>query len=383
MPMAATATERLRATCRPSGGILPRIGLDTNCIQYYISDPPVQPWADCLDPIFSAGVARQAKLYVSTVVVSELLAHVHFASRSRAGYDPELDLLAILNRHFQVLDVCGDVARAAGRLRGNYVLVEKMALKTPDALIGATSLHHNHTLFVTNDSRLADALPPSSCIYLRDVALEWLDRQFPGPCLADPEPVKLRTRGKGLPGKPNMATLELGSIQPDPAAKWDRILADCLNVAAAVNESCLFFVLAAKNGRKTETREVLFWHDGLTATREPKRVVRRLHEHLGYSPSTGKASNARHSVHAFYAASLSRARARQTQPCFAGRSHHAREAEAWKEYLWGLWCFHQALSLPQTDWLFCEDGMARRLGAVATMDFLAKAANVLGWEDQR
>ena len=115
--MTMTATERLQTLCEPRAGVTPKIGLDTNCVQYYISDPPVQPWADCLDSIFQAGLGGQAELYVSTVVVSELLTHVHFAHRNN-GYDPELDLWAMLNRHFQVLDVCGDVAKAAGRLRG-------------------------------------------------------------------------------------------------------------------------------------------------------------------------------------------------------------------------------------------------------------------------
>ena len=215
------------------------------------------------------------------------------------------------------------------------------------------------------------------------MALEWLAQQFPKACLADPTPVKCKTRGKGLPGKPNMATLELGSIQPDPAAKWDRILADCLNVAAALNEPCLFFVLSAKEGWKTETREVLFWHDGFAANRDPKRVMRRLHDHLGYSPRTGTASNGKHSIHAFCAASLDRARARQTEPRFTTRCNHDKEAEAWKEYLDLLWLYRQVISLPQTEWLLCEDGVVYRMNAGATVDLINRARNVLGWESDR
>lgn len=377
-----TVTERIRTLCRPSAGSLPKIGLDTNCVQYYISSPPVQPWADCLDPVFRAGVGGEAELYVSTVVVSELLAHAHFANRNN-GYDAELDLLAILNRHFHVLEVCGDVARSAGRLRGSYIPGEKLALKTPDALIGATSLHHRHTLFVTNDSRLAGALPPGSCIYLRDVALEWLGQQFPTACLADPVPVRIKTRGLGLPGRATMATLELGSIRPDPAAKWDRILGDCFSVATALNEPCLFFVLSAKSGRRTETREVLFWHVGLAADRDPKRLTGRLHDHLGYSRRTGAASNTNHRIHVFHAASLDRARARQAENRFASRCEHDKEAEAWKEYLGTLWLFRQTISLPQTEWFHCEDGAARRMNAAATRDFMERARSVLGWECDR
>ena len=116
----------------------------------------MQPWADCLDPIFRAAVDGRIELYVSTVVVSELLAHVYFANRHNTGYDPELDFLAIINRHFQILDVNGPIAKAAGRLRGSYTPGDRIVLKMPDALIGATSLTSGHTLFVTNDAQLAE-----------------------------------------------------------------------------------------------------------------------------------------------------------------------------------------------------------------------------------
>jgi predicted nucleic acid-binding protein len=133
---------------------------------------PVQPWADCLDPIFHAAIDGKIELYVSTVVVSELLANLQFANRHNTGYDPELDLLASINRHFQILGVTSDVARVAGRLRGSYAPGDRIVLKTPDVLIGATSLIYGHTLLVTNDAKLADALPGSNCVYLRDAELE-------------------------------------------------------------------------------------------------------------------------------------------------------------------------------------------------------------------
>ncbi|MCL4742293.1 MAG: PIN domain-containing protein [Phycisphaerales bacterium] len=376
---ATTATQLLAAACQPSAEGLPRIGLDTNCVQYYISNPPVQPWADCLDPIFQAGVAGQVELYVSTVVVSELLAHVHFAHRNNTGYDPELDLMAIMNRHFRILEVDGAVASAAGRLRGNYAPGDKLTLKTPDALIGATSLNHNHTLFVTNDAQLADALPPGACVYLRDVALEWLAEQFPSPCLADPEPVQMKSRGPGLPGNPTPASLELGSIQPAPTAKWDRILADALNVAAAINEPCIFFVLTAKNGRRWETTEVLFWNAGMNERRPWRKILRRLVEHLGYSRQTGSAANKKHRVHAFVASSLARARQRQTQASFNSKTDHQREADAWCEYLGPFRLFREVLSLPQTTCLLCEDGVPRALAGAHTADFVRHACTVLGW----
>lgn len=380
-----TAAERIRGIAEVEAPQKPKVALDTCCVQYYISDPPVQPWADCLDPIFRAALDGRIDLYVSTVVVSELLAHVHFAHRNR-GYDPELDLLAILNRHFQILEVDGEVARAAGRLRGNYVPGDKMALKTPDALIGATSIANGHTLFVTNDARLADALPDESCIYLRTAALELLEQWFPAPCLEKADPVSPARRGPGLPRGVSLATLELGSVRPDPSAGWRRILADAFTVASALNEPCVFLVLTRRSGRRTETEEVVFWHPGLNDARPVSRILHRIREHLEvrydeekdrYLAARGKA------VHGFFFTSMIRERARQSQPCYASKSDHQREADAWNGYLAPLWRFRSALILPQTTWLFCEDGEARFLTSVEVLQFLNQAKNVLGWEDGR
>lgn len=378
----ATATQRIQDVTQAPATAKPRVALDTCCVQYYISNPPVQPWADCLDPVFRAGVEGKIELYVSTIVVSELLAHVHFAHRN-TGYDPELDLLAILNRHFQVLEVSGDVASAAGRLRGNYVPGGKMTLKTPDALIGATSLLNGHTLFITNDAQLADALPDSNCIYLKDVALDWLSKRFSGECFSSHSPVNPLRRGPGLPNGTSLASVELGSIKPDPAAKWKRILSDAFTVAAAISEPCIFFVLTTRVGRKTECTEVLFWHEGLNAARPPKRLIKRLYEHLGYSQRTGIANNPKNHVVSFCFTSLEREKARQLQPCFASKSDHQREADSWNGYLSLFRVFSKALSLPQTSWLLCEDGVARTLDTDATIEFLDQAKNVLGWKDER
>jgi predicted nucleic acid-binding protein len=374
-----SATQRLAAVCQLPSGSPPKVGLDTCCVEYYLGNPPKQPWADCLDPLFQAAVNGHVELYVSTVVVSELLAHRYYASRNQAGYDPELDLLAILDRHFEVLDVNGDVARAAGRLRGTYLPGDKITLKTPDVLIGATSVSNAHAMFVTNDADLAEALQSVNCLYLRDIALEWLAGWFPASCLAGTHPIMPAAGGVGLPGNPTLVSSELGSIRPDPSASWQRILADALNVAAAVNVPCLFFVLSEQDGGATVTQEVLYWHDGLN--RVPKKMVQRLHDHLGYSLRGTKSPRQGRSIHTFFCSSIARARAFQTT--FASRSAHKRESEAWNSYLRPLWEFREALRMPQTTWLFCEDGVARSLNAGKTADAIVQAANVLGWKEER
>jgi len=377
-----TACQRIEEAVRSLSSTKLKIGFDTNCVRYYLSDPPIQPWADCLDPIFQAGLNGQADLYVSTVVVSELLAHAHFASRDRVGYDPELDLLAIINRHFQILDVDYEVARAAGRLRGSYVPGDRITLKTPDALIGATSLARSHALFVTNDAQLADALPPSNYIYLGDLALEWLRENFPSNCVASSEPLLPRRRGAGLPGSPFLVSPEIGSIKPDPSAKWDRILVDAFTTAAAVNEPCLFFVLTSKHGRKMETKEVIFWHEGLNTTRSRTIIMKQLREHLSHDPRTGTTSNTENYIYNLCFTSLNRERARQSQAGYSSKSEHQREIDAWEGYLAPLWTFRQVLSLPQTTWILCEGGIARTISVMTTLKFLNQAQSVIGLKEE-
>jgi predicted nucleic acid-binding protein len=363
----------------------PKVALDTCCVQYYISDPPVQPWADCLDPVFQAALAGRIELYVSTVVVSELLAHLHFAHRNK-GYDPELDLLAIINRHFQMLDVNGNVARAAGRLRGTFVPGEKMSLKTPDALIGATSIANGHALFITNDAQLAQALPAGTCVYLKELALRWLADRFPASCVDIGQTVSPSRKGPGLLEHLCADPSELGIVELKPSLTWRRLLSDAWTTASAIGERCVFFVCTRRNGRKEEATEVLFWHEGLEQQRPAQRVGKYLREYLElrYDRDNDRyvASAGKH-AYVFVFASLNQERARQSQPCFASKSDVQREADAWNAYLAPLWRFGSLLTLPGTTWLLCEDRQARYLKPDETWTFLHQAKNVFGWEEER
>lgn len=378
----AAILEQLQEILSKRSALRPKVALDTCCVQYYIGNPPVQPWADCLDPIFRAALDGRIELYVSTVVVSELLAQVHFAHRNE-GYDPELDFLAILNRHFQMLDVNGDVARAAGRLRGTFAPGEKMSLKTPDALIGATSIANGHTLFITNDAQLAQALPADSCIYLKVLALEWLAKRFPATCIETSLTVRPTWSGPGLLDYLCAGTPELGAVKLNPSVTWKRILGDAWTTAVTINEPCVFFVLTRRNGEKEETAEILFWHEGLEQQRPVERIIKYLRGYLEvrYDQDLNRyvaADDKR--AYGFVFASLNRERARQSQPCFASKSEHQRESDAWKDYLTPIWRFRSALTLPGTAWLLCEDGEAKYLKPTETREFLDKANNVLGWE---
>jgi predicted nucleic acid-binding protein len=353
-----TATERIQEVIQATANGRPKVALDTNCVQYYISNPPVQPFADCLDPIFQAGVEGRIELYVSTVVVSELLAHMHFSYRHQAGYDPELDLLAIINRHFQILDVNDGVARAAGRLRGNYLPADKITLKTPDALIGATSLANGHALFITNDFQLAGALPPTNCIYLKDVGLEWLAQHFPGTCFGGTGPVLPSRRGRGFPSGVSMATMELGGIRPDPSAKWRRILKDAQTVASAVVEPCAFFVLSARI-LQDRAQEIPFWHASPTGSRPPEDS-KRLHEHRLF-PGQGCKPRSRSSFIRLVCSREGTARSSQ----FRLKGDHQKSGCLNATALANL----PGISSCRKSWLLCEDGVTHLLTSRIRLGF--------------
>lgn len=295
-------------------------------------------------------------------------------------------MLAILNRHFQMLDVNGDVARAAGRLRGTFVPGEKMSLKTPDALIGATSIANGHTLFITNDAQLAQALPDGTRIYLKELALEWLAKHFPATCVDVSQTIKPIRSGPGLLSSLCGDTSELGAVKLNPSVSWKRILADAWITAIAIGEPCVIFVLSRRIGRKEEAEELLFWQEALDQQRPAQRIVKYLREYLkvqyAHANDRYTAAPDKH-AYGFVFISLTREKARQSQPCFASKSEHQREADAWKTYLTPLWRFRPALTLPGTTWLLCEVGEARYIKPAETHTSLEMAKNVLGWEGGR
>jgi predicted nucleic acid-binding protein len=367
-----TVTQQIQKIIQPVTNQPAKIGLDTNCVQYYLND--ISPWADCLQPIFQAALSGKVELYVSIVVVSELIAHVHLDSRNEVGYDPEFNLLAILNCHFQILDVTEDIAKAAGRLRASHASGKKLTLKTPDALIGATSLTSGHKVFITNDEQLANALSNCDCIYLKDLALEWLEQNFAHSCLVSSRPIPVSKTTSGIVGSAILAE-EICSIKPHIQTTLDCILFDASITAVALNEPCLFFVLVNNVHGNPEIEEVLFWHNGFNHSRPIKNIKKYLTKHL-------KINNNKQ-IYTLCFASLDREFVRQNQRNFASKTPRQKKAEAWKAYLSILWSFQDLMRFPQTAWLFCENGNAQQLNTIDTLAFLNQASKILGWKEEK
>ncbi len=358
------------------------IAMDTNCVAYYLED--VRPWSSILEPVFEAALAGALELYVSTVVVSELLSFAHFESRARVGYDPELSLLATLQRHFEMVDVTERVARVAGRLRGTHLPGGKMSLKTPDCLIGATSLSDRHDVFLTNDEQLFHALSGINTIFLKDVALNWIADHFPSKVIesgASLTPGALKT---ALPAGVSAGSgLGLGAIMPESNIDWQDVLFTSFQVAGALNEPCAMCVLAASSAPDASIEEILFWHEGIERERPYRRIVRRVQEHLGmqaaaaYGPTTDEQPNGK-CAYIFVHSSRAREELRQKEAEFLSKSEYQRNVDAWKKYLGPLRAFGALVGISPVRVFLCEGGEARQLKAAAGSDFVAIANNVFG-----
>ena len=362
---------------RMRDGVRPRIGLDTNCVRYYLANE--RPWADWLEPFFEAATSGKAELFVSTVVVAELLAGSYYANRAHSGYDPELDLLAILDRHFQVVDVNATVAKAAGRLRGSFLPGDKMVLKLPDAIVGGTSLALDHSLFITNDERLADALPDDRCLFLGDLAPAWLAEQFPTPCLRGSAAVSPVQDGEGVPLWPALASPELASIKLGRAVPWQRVLHDGFIAAAILGVPCVVAVLEVADG--TSETEVIFWHDGPEATQSAGRLVNRVSDYLGFERRTQVIRYPERQVRLLCFSSLQRQRELQDRSDWADKLPRKKEVDAWRAYVKPLIAFSSLLGISNVPWILCEQGIARELDTSAAGSFAQSVSKLFGEPD--
>lgn len=280
---------------------------------------------------------KKVDLYISVVVASEILAHVHFDRRDRMGYDPELFLTETLQRNFEIIDIDRNIAKTSGILRADHAHsnnLGKISLKTPDAIIGATSINQAHTLLITNDAQLAKALPSSSCIYLRELALEWLEQNFPLQCLGSSTPIQPNKTSQGLLNRVILPS-ELCAIAPDSTATYNCILADAYITASAFNEPCLFFLLINRVSGVIEIEKILSWHKGLGQMRPIFRYIKYLKEFLEYKKQRGGTLTTTRDkeIHVFYFTSLNRETIRQQQTNFASKSSLQKKADTWHNYL--------------------------------------------------
>lgn len=148
--------------------------LDSNCLMYYFGGK--QPWQSNLHPIFEAKEQGRVQLVTSSVTLAEVLA------RARDPNEESL-LLNTIRRYFDIIPVSDATGVDAARIR------QSSKVKTPDAVEMATATQTSATLFITNDEQLSRTpLPGSQALYLKDLALDWLEDEFDA-CINANQPV--------------------------------------------------------------------------------------------------------------------------------------------------------------------------------------------------
>jgi predicted nucleic acid-binding protein len=132
---------------------LKKLGLDSSILIYHLED--IEPYANLTENIFAAVAEGFLSAVISTVSVTELLVQP-FASGQQDRIEAfERFLFSLPNTELKSPDY--PIAREAARLRSKY------KIRTPDALLIATSINEKADAFITNDARLrslkAEGLP--------------------------------------------------------------------------------------------------------------------------------------------------------------------------------------------------------------------------------
>ena len=123
---------------------LKKVGLDSSILIYHLED--LEPYANLTENIFAAVAEGFLSAVLSTVSVTELLVQPFAAGRQDRIAAFERFLFSLPNTELKSPDY--PIAREAARLRSKY------KLRTPDALLLATSINEKADAFITNDARL-------------------------------------------------------------------------------------------------------------------------------------------------------------------------------------------------------------------------------------
>ena len=137
---------------------LKKVGLDSSILIYHLED--LEPYANLTEDIFAAIAEGFLSAVLSTVSVTELLVQPFAAGRPERIAAFERFLFSLLNTELKSPDYA--IAREAARLRSKY------KIRTPDALLVATSINEKADAFITNDARLRPLKPEGLAILFLD-----------------------------------------------------------------------------------------------------------------------------------------------------------------------------------------------------------------------
>ncbi len=123
---------------------LKRVGLDSSILIYHLED--LEPYASFTENIFARVAEGSLSAVLSTVSVTELLVQPFTTGQKDRIAAIERFLYSLPNTEIKSPDY--PVAREAARLRSKY------RVRTPDALLIATSINEKADAFITNDGGL-------------------------------------------------------------------------------------------------------------------------------------------------------------------------------------------------------------------------------------
>ena len=121
-----------------------KVGLDSSILIYHLEN--LEPYANLTENIFIMVAEGSLSAVLSTVSVTELLVQPFAAGRKDQIAAIERFLLSLPNTEIKSPDYA--IAREAARLRSKY------RIRTPDALLIATSMNEKADAFITNDAGL-------------------------------------------------------------------------------------------------------------------------------------------------------------------------------------------------------------------------------------
>jgi predicted nucleic acid-binding protein len=164
--MTSTAQAELLQALAPGSVIC----LDTNCLLYYFEGK--MPWAESLRPVFEAKDGGHVRLFTSSMTLVELLARVDPSDQSA--------MLSAVRQYFDLVPVDDSIGiHAAGiRRASNPSNAASPPIKSPDAVEMATANESGSLLFITNDEQLTRMPQTVKALYLKELALDWMEDEF-------------------------------------------------------------------------------------------------------------------------------------------------------------------------------------------------------------
>lgn len=131
-----------------------RVFLDSNALIYWVED--VRPYCDLLSPVFEAALRGELTLVISALSLLETL-----VEPLRHGDEGKVQRFREIVRNSPGVDyraIDDEILEKAASLRA------ETGLRTPDAILVATSMLAGCDVLITNDARLKGAAGPGAIL---------------------------------------------------------------------------------------------------------------------------------------------------------------------------------------------------------------------------